>query len=72
MPAELKVMSEPLLLPGESVEDFEFTRNMIIDEVALRHDRITAPWLIDEPINARPSSSTLRRFWFRSCSPATS
>jgi hypothetical protein len=39
---------------------------------ALRHDRITAPWFIDEPINGEPSNSTSRRFWFRPYSPATS
>jgi hypothetical protein len=33
MPVELKVLSEPLLLHGESIEDFKFTRNMIIEEV---------------------------------------
>jgi hypothetical protein len=31
--AELRSLSEPLLLPGESLRDFEFMRTMIIDEV---------------------------------------
>jgi hypothetical protein len=39
---------------------------------ALRHDRITAPWHIDGPIKAKPSSSMSKRSWFRHCSKATS
>jgi Homeodomain-like domain len=39
---------------------------------ALRHDRITAPWQIDGPIKAKPSSSMSKRSWFRHCSKATS
>jgi hypothetical protein len=29
---------------------------------ALRHDRVTAPWLIDDRSMAKPSKSTSRRF----------
>ena len=39
---------------------------------ALRDDRITAPWHIDGPIKATPSSSMSKRSWFRHCSKATS
>jgi hypothetical protein len=33
IPTGLRSFSEPLLLPGESLRDFEFMRNMIINEV---------------------------------------
>jgi hypothetical protein len=33
IPAELRWLSESLVLPGESLRDLEFLRNMIIDEV---------------------------------------
>jgi len=39
---------------------------------ALRHDRITAPWSSRGRSTAKPSFSTLRRFWSRPCGPATS
>jgi hypothetical protein len=33
VPAELRAFSEPFLLPGESLRDFEFVRVMLIDEI---------------------------------------
>ena len=33
IPAELRAFSEPFLLPGESLRDFEIVREMMIDEV---------------------------------------
>jgi hypothetical protein len=33
IPTELKSFAEPLLLPGESLRDFKFMRNMIVEEV---------------------------------------
>jgi hypothetical protein len=39
---------------------------------ALRQDRITAPWLLEDRSMVRPSNSTPRRFWFRPYGKATS
>jgi hypothetical protein len=33
IPTGLRSFTEPLLLPGESLRDFDFMRNMIINEV---------------------------------------
>jgi hypothetical protein len=39
---------------------------------AWRCDRITAPWLIDGPINGEAILLYIERFWFRPCGKATS
>ena len=39
---------------------------------ALRHDRITAPWFIEGPINGEASFSISKRFWSRPFGTATS